>query len=74
VQEPIGNDLERAAGRGVRELCDLALRALMNFLSLRNHEHAQREIAMYAHAMETMVSTVVPVAMSAFQEHGRRCP
>lgn len=50
------------------------LRAVMNFLSLRNHEHAQREIRYYAEAMEQVVSTIVPVAMDAFVEHGRRTP
>lgn len=50
------------------------LRALMNFLSLRNHEHAQREIMCYASIMEHIVSTIVPVAIDAFIEHGRRTP
>jgi thymidylate synthase (FAD) len=50
------------------------LRALMNFLSLRNHEHAQREIMYYASIMEQIVSTIVPVAIDAFIDHGRRTP
>ena len=50
------------------------LRALMNFLSLRNHEHAQREIMYYAAAMEQIVSTITPVAIDKFIEHGRRTP
>ncbi len=50
------------------------LRAVMNFLSLRNHEHAQYEIRAYAQAMELLVSLVVPEAMSRFIEHGRVQP
>lgn len=50
------------------------LRAVMNFLSLRNHEHAQREIMYYAAAMEQIVSTIAPVAIDKFIEHGRRTP
>lgn len=50
------------------------LRAVMNFLSLRNHEHAQREIRYYAEAMEQVVSAIVPVAMDAFVEYGRKTP
>jgi len=47
------------------------LRALMNFLSLRNHEHAQAEIRDFAIAVEDLVTEVCPVAMAAFVEHGR---
>jgi len=47
------------------------LRALMNFLSLRNHEHAQKEIRDFAIVIEELVSEVCPVAMAAFVEHGR---
>jgi thymidylate synthase (FAD) len=50
------------------------LRALMNFLSLRNHEHAQREIMYYASTIEQIASTIVPVAMDSFIEYGRRTP
>lgn len=50
------------------------LRALMNFLSLRNHDHAQWEIRQYAQEIEKMASRVAPVAMAAFVEHGRKQP
>lgn len=50
------------------------LRALMNFLSLRNHEHAQIEIRRYAEAIEEIITPIVPVAMAAFNEHGRKTP
>lgn len=50
------------------------LRALFNFLSLRNHEHAQREIRDYALAVEELAREVVPVAFEVFEENGRVCP
>lgn len=50
------------------------LRALFNFLSLRNDTHAQREIRDYAIAVEELAKTVVPVAFEVFEENGRVCP
>jgi thymidylate synthase (FAD) len=50
------------------------LRALFNFLSLRNHEHAQREIRDYAVAVEELAKSVCPVAFECFEEHGRTTP
>jgi len=43
----------------------------MRFLSLRNHEHAQYEIRVYAEAIESMLMQLAPVAMEAFVEYGR---
>lgn len=43
----------------------------MRFLSLRNHEHAQYEIRVYAEAIEKLLRQVAPVAMERFVEHGR---
>lgn len=50
------------------------LRALFNFLSLRNHEHAQREIRDYAMAVERLASEICPVAFECFEAHGRTAP
>lgn len=50
------------------------LRSLFNFVSLRHHEHAQREIRDYAAAIEDLARTVVPVAFEVFEENGRICP
>jgi len=50
------------------------LRALFNFLSLRNHDHAQREIRDYAVAVEQLAREVVPVAFECFDQHGRVTP
>jgi thymidylate synthase (FAD) len=43
----------------------------MRFLSLRNHEHAQYEIQVYAKAIEGMLFQIAPASMEAFVEHGR---
>ena len=50
------------------------LRGAMNFLSLRNHEHAQKEIRYYAQRMEMIMREVVPWSMEAFVKHGRTAP
>jgi thymidylate synthase (FAD) len=50
------------------------LRALFNFLSLRNDQHAQREIRDYAEAVEQLAKQVVPVAFEVFEQNGRVCP
>ena len=41
-------------------------RALMNFVSLRAHENAQREIRRYAEAVETFFAEQMPVTHAAF--------
>lgn len=49
-------------------------RSLMNFLSLRNAPTAQREIRMYAEAMENLFSHLMPVTHAAFVENDRVAP
>jgi thymidylate synthase (FAD) len=49
-------------------------RALMNFLSLRNAEMAQREIRRYAEAVETFFAELMPVTHAAFVAAGRLAP
>ena len=49
-------------------------RALMNFLSLRAAETAQREIRRYAEAVETFLAEKMPVTYDAFVESGRVAP
>ena len=46
-------------------------RALMNFLSLRNSEHAQHEIREYARAIEPLFEQAMPVTYEAFVANGR---
>jgi thymidylate synthase (FAD) len=49
-------------------------RALMNFLSLRNAETAQREIRRYAEACERFFAERMPVTYEAFVAAGRVAP
>src|SRR5213078_1357652 len=49
-------------------------RALMNFLSLRNAETAQREIRRYAGACERFLEQLMPVTYAAFVAAGRVAP
>jgi thymidylate synthase (FAD) len=49
-------------------------RSLMNFLSLRNAETAQREIRRYAEACERFLEDKMPVTYAAFVANGRTAP
>jgi thymidylate synthase (FAD) len=49
-------------------------RSLMNFLSLRAAETAQREIRRYAEACEQLFATRMPVTYEAFVANERRAP
>lgn len=49
-------------------------RALMNFVSLRNAEMAQREIRRYAEAVETFFAELMPVTHAAFVANERTAP
>jgi len=49
-------------------------RALMNFLSLRNAETAQREIRYFAEVVELLFSAAMPVTHSAFVSNDRVAP
>jgi thymidylate synthase (FAD) len=49
-------------------------RSLMNFLSLRNAETAQREIRRYAEACERFLERLMPLTYAAFVASGRVAP
>ena len=49
-------------------------RALMNFVSLRNSENAQREIRRYAEACERFLRERMPVTYEAFVANDRTAP
>ena len=49
-------------------------RALMNFVSLRAHETAQREIRRYAEAVETFFAELMPITHAAFVANERTAP
>lgn len=46
------------------------LHNLFGFLRLRDHDHAQHEIRVYAQAMLELVEPIVPCAVKAFKQHG----
>lgn len=48
--------------------CTVDLLNLLKFLTLRTHEHAQPEIAVYARAMEKLVEPIVPACMDAWRK------
>ena len=52
----------------------LNARALMNFLSLRNAETAQREIRMFAQAVEQLFAQAMPITHAAFVANDRLAP
>ena len=41
---------------------------LLKFISLRDHEHAQYEIRVYAEAMLDLIEPIVPVSVRAFKK------
>jgi thymidylate synthase (FAD) len=49
-------------------------RSLMNFLSLRTSEHAQREIREYAEAVQALFAGQMPVTYAAWVENDRKAP
>jgi thymidylate synthase (FAD) len=49
-------------------------RALMNFLSLRTHETAQRDIRFYADAVYALVAPCMPVTFESWEKNGRVTP
>jgi thymidylate synthase (FAD) len=49
-------------------------RSLMNFVSLRNSENAQREIRRYAEACERFLEELMPVTYAAFVANDRVAP
>ncbi len=77
VEAGVARELARAAlpvGAYTEFFWTVNARALMNFISLRNAESAQREIRRYAAACEKFLEARMPVTMAAFLENGRRAP
>jgi thymidylate synthase (FAD) len=77
VEAGVAKELARTVlpvGMFTRMKWTVNLRALFNFLSLRNHEHAQREIRDYAVAVEDLARQVCPVAFDVFEANGRVTP
>ncbi|HVD26549.1 MAG TPA: FAD-dependent thymidylate synthase [Gaiellaceae bacterium] len=77
VELGVARELARAAlpvGAYTEFYWTVNARALMNFLSLRNSETAQREIRRYAEACEHFFSERMPITYEAFVASGRTSP
>jgi thymidylate synthase (FAD) len=77
VELGVARELARAAlpvGAYTEFYWTVNARALMNFLSLRNSETAQREIRRYAEACEKFLAERMPITYEAFVAAGRFAP
>jgi thymidylate synthase (FAD) len=77
VEAGVARELARAVmpvGAYTEFFWTVNARALMNFLSLRAAEAAQREIRRYAEACETFFADAMPITYAAFVASGRVAP
>jgi thymidylate synthase (FAD) len=77
VEQGVARELARCVlpvGAYTEFYWTLNARSLMNFLSLRNSETAQREIRRYAEACERFLEEQMPVTYAAFVANERTAP
>jgi thymidylate synthase (FAD) len=77
VEQGVARELARAVlpvGAYTEFYWTVNARALMNFVSLRNAETAQREIRRYAEAVETFLADRMPVTHASFVANDRTAP
>src|ERR687898_984595 len=77
VKEGVARELARSVlpvGAYTEFYWTVNARALMNFVSLRNSETAQREIRRYAEACEQFLAEKMPVTYAAFVANDRAAP
>lgn len=77
VEAGVAREVARAAlpvGAYTEFYWTVNARSLLNFISLRNAETAQREIRRYAEALEEFVAAHMPVTYEAFVANDRRSP
>lgn len=77
VEEGVAREVARSAlpvGAYTEFYWTVNARSLMNFVSLRAAETAQREIRRYAEAVERFLASTMPVTHDAFVENGRVAP
>jgi thymidylate synthase (FAD) len=77
VEAGVARELARSAlpvGAYTEFFWTVNARALMNFVSLRNADAAQREIRRYAEAVEAFLAERMPVTHAAFVAAGRVSP
>lgn len=75
-RELLEGDVPRELARSVlpvatysRMFATVNLLNLFKFLTLRDHEHAQHEIRVYAEAMRELAREIAPVAIAAWEVH-----
>ncbi|MBA3843440.1 MAG: FAD-dependent thymidylate synthase [Actinobacteria bacterium] len=77
VEAGVARELARAVmpvGAYTQFYWTVNARALMNFVSLRNAEFAQREIRVYAEAVESLFAAKMPFTHEAFVANNRVAP
>ena len=77
VEQGVARELARAVmpvGAYTEFFWTVNARSLMNFVSLRAAETAQREIRRYAEAVESFLAERMPVTHAAFVANGRVAP
>ena len=77
VEQGVARELARAAlpvGAYTEFYWTVNARALMNFVSLRASENAQREIRRYAEAVERFLADQMPITHAAFLANDRTAP
>ena len=77
VEQGVARELARAVlpvGAYTEFYWTVNARSLMNFVSLRNSETAQREIRRYAEACELFLERLMPVTYAAFVANDRTAP
>jgi thymidylate synthase (FAD) len=77
VEAGVAREVARAAlpvGAYTEFYWTVNARSLMNFISLRNSESAQREIRRYAEACERFLEEQMPVTYAAFVANDRTAP
>lgn len=70
----LADGVPRELARGVlpvftysRMFATVDLHNLFHFIKLRDHDHAQYEVQVYARAMKSLIQPIVPVAVQAFE-------
>jgi thymidylate synthase (FAD) len=77
VEQGVARELARAAlpvGAYTEFYWTVNARALMNFVSLRASDNAQREIRRYAEAVERFLAEKMPITYDAFVANNRTAP
>lgn len=77
MEEGVAKEIARAVlpvGIYSQMIWSCNARSLMNFLALRNHPAALRELRMYAEAMERIFAATMPITHDAFVQNGRVAP